>query len=182
MPEPIVVVPYDESWKEEFQRTGSLLRQALGERALRIDHIGSTSVAGLDAKPIVDIQISVAALEPMAYKPLLEAEGYLHQADNPDRTKRYFRESPGRKRTHLHVREAGSWSEQLSLLFRDYLREQESARVLYAAQKHALARKYKQPQERELYVEGKGPVVWQILQEAHQWSQRTGWRPGGSDA
>jgi GrpB-like predicted nucleotidyltransferase (UPF0157 family) len=67
MTDPIVVVPYDPAWGEEFQSTGKALREALGDVAVRIDHIGSTSVNGLDAKPIIDIQISVKALELMEH-------------------------------------------------------------------------------------------------------------------
>jgi hypothetical protein len=95
----------------------------LGEVALRIDQIGSTAVPGLGAKPIIDIQVSVADFEPLAaFRRPLEQLGYVYRADNPERTKRYFREPPGRRRIHVHVRQAGSFSEQWALLFRDYLR------------------------------------------------------------
>ena len=63
--ERIVIVPYDSEWPGMFAKQGALLRGALGGTALRIDHIGSTSIPGMDAKPIIDIQISVAALDPM---------------------------------------------------------------------------------------------------------------------
>ncbi|MDO3410532.1 GrpB family protein [Saccharibacillus sp. CPCC 101409] len=182
MKESAIVVPYDESWPEEFRAIGSKLRSALGDEAVRIDHIGSTAVPGLDAKPIIDIQISVRALEPMTYKGGLEAAGYVHRADNPDRTKRYFREGPGLKRTHIHVREAGSWSEQFALLFRDFLKAHNEYRELYVREKYTLVRRYSRPHERELYVEGKDPVIWRIMREASGWSQRTGWKPEAGDA
>src|SRR4051812_21697689 len=109
----VVVVPYDHHWPALFAQLGTTLRNELGETALRIDHIGSTSVPGLDAKPIIDMQISVAAFEPLAaYRLPLERLGYLFRADNPEQTKRYFREAPGQRRTHIHVRRAGSWAEQ----------------------------------------------------------------------
>jgi GrpB-like predicted nucleotidyltransferase (UPF0157 family) len=86
------------------------LRAALGEVALRIDHIGSTAVAGLAAKPVIDVQVSVAAFEPVeAFKDPLERLSYVYRADNPERTKRYFREAPGSRRTHIHVRRAGAF-------------------------------------------------------------------------
>ncbi len=98
MSEPIIVVPYDPKWKEDFVHIGELLRVTLGDIALRIDHIGSTSITGLDAKPIIDIQISVKFLETLEiYKPLLESIGYVHRVKNPDKTKSYFRESGGMK-------------------------------------------------------------------------------------
>ncbi len=181
MKEAVIIVPYDETWPDEFERISGMLREHLGEQALRIDHIGSTAVPGLAAKPVIDIQVSVSRLEPMAYKPGIEQAGYRHRADNEDRTKRYFREQEGRRRTHIHVREAGSWSEQFALLFRDFLRVNEIYRQLYAEEKKALAQRYSQPHERESYVAGKDPIIWQIMQEASRWSQRTGWRAGADE-
>jgi GrpB-like predicted nucleotidyltransferase (UPF0157 family) len=74
----VMIVPYDAEWPILFARLGSALRAALGDVALRIDHIGSTSVPGLDAKPIIDVQISVASFEPLnAYRGPLESLGYV---------------------------------------------------------------------------------------------------------
>jgi GrpB-like predicted nucleotidyltransferase (UPF0157 family) len=70
MADPVIIVPYDVEWSRLFSSLGQALRAALGETALRIDHIGSTAVPGLDAKPIIDVQISVADLEPLdRYRP-----------------------------------------------------------------------------------------------------------------
>lgn len=182
MSEPIIVVPYDEKWKDEFHGIGSLLRQTFGDIALRIDHIGSTSIVGLDAKSIIDIQISVKSFEPMIYKPLMESIGYIHRADNPDKTKRYFREGIGMRRTHIHVRERGSWSEQFALLFRDFLREHEEYCRQYAEEKYILMNRYQSADQRHHYVDGKRPIIWRIMQEASQWSQEVGWTPGKTDA
>lgn len=148
--------------------------------AIRIDHIGSTSIEGLDAKPIIDIQISVQSLEPVElYKNKLEAIGYVYRPNNPDLTKRYFRESPGCKRTHIHVREHGSWAEQFALLFRDYLRASVEDRKRYAEEKIRLMELYRN--ERQLYVENKEPIIWEIMKRASKWSQQTGWKPGKTD-
>lgn len=179
MSDPIIVVPYDKSWKDEFQMIGGQIRQAMGEIAARIDHIGSTSVPGLDAKPVIDIQISVTSLEPMDYKAGLEELGYIYRADNPDLTKRYFRESGSMRRTHIHVREAGSWPEQFALLFRDYLRAHPDACKRYADLKYQLMEQHQY--ERERYVEEKEPVIWEITRMAHLWSQQSGWKPGETD-
>lgn len=75
MPENISVVPYDAEWPELFRRLGRELRAALQDLANRIDHIGSTSISGTAAKPILDIQISVAYLEPMGSYNLHSAVG-----------------------------------------------------------------------------------------------------------
>jgi GrpB-like predicted nucleotidyltransferase (UPF0157 family) len=128
MSDPITVVAYDPAWPETFRRLGAQLRAALGGLALRIDHIGSTAVPGLAAKPIVDVQVSVERLEPVEpFRSPLEAAGFLYRAANTERTTRYFREPPGQRRTHVHVRRAGSFSEQFALLFRDFLRADPAA-------------------------------------------------------
>jgi GrpB-like predicted nucleotidyltransferase (UPF0157 family) len=91
----VEILEYDPVWPRRFRTQGERLRQALGNVALRIDHIGSTSVPGLAAKPIIDIQVSVGGFEPLhVFRDPLEALGYIFRADNVDRTKRYFRESP----------------------------------------------------------------------------------------
>jgi len=181
MTEEIIVCDYNGEWPRQFQDIGSRLRSSLGEAALRIDHIGSTAVPGLAAKPIVDVQVSVRRLEPIeAYKAALEAAGFVHRADNPDLTKRYFREKPGSPRTHIHVREDGSWSQQCALLFRDYLRAHPDACAEYATAKRKFAAAFRD--DRTAYVEAKEPVVWAILRRASAWSQRVGWTPGESDA
>ncbi len=116
----IEVLPYDPEWPGLFQAIGARLREALGTVASRIDHIGSTAVPGLAAKPVIDIQVSVSALEPSdPFRIPLEALGYLFDMENDDLTKRYFHEAPGNRETHIHVRRAGSWTEQSALLFRD---------------------------------------------------------------
>jgi GrpB-like predicted nucleotidyltransferase (UPF0157 family) len=108
--------------------------------ALRIDHIGSTAIPHLAAKPVIDVQISVAGFEPLdAYRGPLERLEYVFRADNPDRTKRYFREPPGQRRTHIHVRRAGSFGEQVALLFRDFMRVHADVAAEYAALKIKLA-------------------------------------------
>lgn len=140
----VIIVPYDPAWPHRFSHLGRALRAGLGATALRIDHIGSTSIPGLDAKPIIDLQISVASLEPLdIYRPPIECLGYVFRADNPERTKRYFREAPGTRRTHIHVRRAGSWAEQFALLFRDYLRNHAADAHRYAQLKYRLAATYR---------------------------------------
>ncbi len=177
----IRIVDHDPGWSRRFAALGRRLRQALGDVALRIDHIGSTAVPGLAAKPVVDIQISVARLEPLApFRVPLVGLGYVHRADNPERTKRYFREPPGQPRTHLHVRRAGSFSEQFPLLFRDYLRAHPGDATAYAAVKRRLAAEH--PHDGLAYTEAKAGHCWQVIHRADDWAQETGWMPGPSDA
>jgi GrpB-like predicted nucleotidyltransferase (UPF0157 family) len=176
----IVIVPYDPEWPALFREVSSRLRSALGATARRIDHVGSTSVPGLDAKPVIDIQLSVASLLPEApYLAPLESIGFRWHRDNPDRSKRLFREPLGEHRTHLHVRESGSFDEQLNLLLRDYLRTHSGTASEYAWVKWDLAERFRN--DREGYVRAKEPTVWEILRRAHDWAQATAWRPSPTD-
>lgn len=181
--EPIVVVVYDPVWPEEFRQSAAGMRDALGTVALRIDHIGSTAVAGLVAKPVIDIQISVQSFEPeRAFRTPLERLGFRFRSDNLERTKRYFREPPGTRRTHIHVRRHGSWNEQFALLFRDYLRAHPEAATRYGKEKVALAQQFSRPGERQAYVEAKEPIIWATMREADAWAKTNGWQPGPPDA
>ncbi len=105
--DPLVVVSYDPAWPRLFAELGQPLRLSLGDVASRIDHVGSTAVSGLDAKPIIDIQVSVHSLEPIEeFQGAIERCGFVWRPDNHELTKRYFREAPGTRRTHMHVRGA----------------------------------------------------------------------------
>ncbi len=181
MPDPIEIVPYDASWPGWFTEVAATLRDALSEIAVRIDHVGSTAVPGLDAKPVLDIQVSVASLEPSEpFAVPLEQLGYVFGRDNPELTKRYFREPPGTVRTHVHVRKAGSFSQQLPLLFRDYLRADPDTAKQYAELKRSLATTYRD--DRAGYTDAKSDFIWAALRRADDWAQSIGWEAGPSDA
>ena len=176
----MAVVDYDPAWPIRFQEIGRRLRAAVGDMALRIDHIGSTAVPGLAAKPVIDIQISVARLEPLGdYGAAIQELGYSFRPTNPDLTKRFFYSSTEMQRCHIHVRRAGSWSEQFALLFRDYLRSHAQDVRRYAELKRSLATKDRDIEE---YARLKGPFIWEIMIKATDWSQAVGWEPGPRDA
>ncbi len=176
----LTVLEYDPEWSARFAELGGRLRSALGAVALRIDHIGSTAVPGLAAKPIIDVQVSVASLEPVdPYRSALEDCGFVWRTDNPERTKRYFRERPGDRRTHVHVRRAGSFSEQFALLFRDYLCAHSDASAEYEVLKRELAGLL--ATDPHAYTDAKASIAWRIIQQADAWAQRTGWEPRQSD-
>ena len=181
---PIVIVPYDSAWPALFRAVADPIRLALGDVAVRIDHIGSTAVPELAAKPVIDVQVSVREFEPLApFRDPLVALGYVFRGDNPERTKRYFREAPGTRRTHIHVRRAGSWNEQFALLFRDFLRAHPDVAGDYAELKTGLAHEHSlSGLNRHAYVEAKQPFIWATMARADEWAQVTGWEPGASDA
>lgn len=177
----VIVVPYSLEWPQRFRVLGGELRRVLGDVAVRVDHIGSTSIPGLAAKPVIDIQVSVESFEPFdAIRRPLEDIGYIWRSGNPDLTKRYFREKPGTARTHIHVRRQGSWSEQFALLFRDYLRAHPDTASEYAAVKRGLTERYRN--DRPAYVAAKEPFIWSTMQAASEWSQLVGWKPREPDA
>lgn len=177
----IIIEPFSDEWKREFTLKANKIREALGELALRIDHIGSTSVQGLAAKPVVDILISVESFDKFdTIKDKMESIGYHWQEDNPEKTKRFFRESPPEKRTHIHIRINGHISQQFPLLFRDYLREHEDACKEYETLKYDLAQRFYN--QRSAYTEGKSDLIWDIMRRAFLWANETGWIVSNSDA
>ncbi len=181
MPDPIEIVAYRAEWPVLFQELGRSLRGALGNTAIRIDHIGSTAVPGLAAKAILDVQISVPSFEPLeTYCDPLKTVGFVHRPNNPDRTQRCFRERHRNRRTHIHVRRVGSWSEQSALLFRDFLRNHPEEAKGYADVKRELAERFRL--NRLAYTNGKGPFIFEWMQRANQGSQLVGWSPDPSDA
>ena len=142
---PIEVVDYDPAWPAKFENEAARLREGLGDLAVRIDHVGSTSVPGLAAKPIVDIQVSVPDVSDLdSYRAPLEALGYEYAYD-PDFVEYPFFGWPkaAQPRTfNLHVCEAGTEWEQRHLRFRDLLRNDPEACREYAALKRELALKH----------------------------------------
>ena len=181
MPDPIEIAPYRAQWPVLFQELGRSLKGALGNTAIRIDHIGSTAVPGLAAKSILDVQISVPSFEPLkTYCDPLNTVGFRHRPNNLDRTQRYFRECDRDRRKHIHVRRVGSWSEQCALLFRDFLRNHPEEAKGYADVKRELAERFRL--NRLAYTNGKGPFISELMQRANQWSQLVGWSPEPSDA
>ena len=138
----IEVVDYDPEWPRTFEAEAERLRAGLGDVAVRIEHVGSTSVPGLAAKPNVDIQVSVSDVyDRDAYFPLLFALGYEHVPDPEFRDYPFFGwPSAKAPRTfNLHVCQAGTEMEQRHLRFRDHLRSDPVDRDEYAALKRRLA-------------------------------------------
>ncbi|EQD76402.1 protein belonging to Uncharacterized protein family UPF0157, partial [mine drainage metagenome] len=120
---PVRLVEYDPRWPEQFAREAERIRTALGERAIRIEHVGSTSVPGLAAKPIIDILLVVAnsADEP-SYVPDLEAAGYVLRIREPHWHEHRLFKRPDME-LGLHVFSVGSSEIQRMLAFRDRLRD-----------------------------------------------------------
>ena len=194
MADRIEIVPYDDRWPEEFRAIGRALRGALGGLALRIDHIGSTSVPGLAAKDVIDVQVTVRQLDGPTIAGALAPLGYaMHEGIARDHVppgcegdgeeewrKLYCYPPAGQRRTHLHIRQAGRANQRFALLFRDYLRASPEAAEAYRRIKEALARLH--PDDAEAYYDVKDPVCDLIVDAAERWAAATGYAPGPSNA
>jgi GrpB-like predicted nucleotidyltransferase (UPF0157 family) len=179
----VEIVDHRPEWPERFRELASRIRVLLGTRATAIHHIGSTSVPGLAAKDVIDIQVAVEDLHPLP--PIHDAlvqDGWTFMEDNDDRRKWFFHlDAPdGRRLSNLHVRRDGEFSQQAALLLRDHLREVPDARLRYEATKRGLATRDWPTVED--YAIAKGDCVWALLREADVRSFATGWRPGPSEA
>jgi GrpB-like predicted nucleotidyltransferase (UPF0157 family) len=164
------IVEYDPAWPHvaavEIERIGG----AVGEVAVRIDHVGSTAVPGMAAKPIVDLQLSVADIEarPLYVEPL-EGLGYLFAPDPASPDFHFFGLPAARPRTHhLHVCAAGGADERRHLAVRDYLRAHPDEVTAYAELKRSLVARV--PGDRLAYIEGKDDYVTALENRALAWS------------
>jgi GrpB-like predicted nucleotidyltransferase (UPF0157 family) len=162
---PIVLEPSDPVWPERFEREAAMIRKALGEVAVRIDHIGSTAVPGLAAKPVVDIQVSVPSLRPVEpYGGPLERLGYRHHSDDWPEHEFFSREEDGRRAFQIHVCEMGSEWERRHLAFRDHLRANPRDAARYEEVKRKAAARH--PMDINAYLDQKDQVIREIERRA----------------
>jgi putative glutamine amidotransferase len=156
------LAPSDPRWPAMFESEAQRIRGALGHLADRIDHVGSTSVPGLDAKPIVDIQLSLASMIPRdAYVEPLTHLGYRWVVDPWTDDHEYFsRDENGNRAFQIHACRTGSEWERRHLAFRDWLRGHPADAAEYARLKHALAERH--PRDIIAYIEGKSPFIRRI--------------------
>jgi GrpB-like predicted nucleotidyltransferase (UPF0157 family) len=160
----IRVVEYDRGWPLRFSHEAAAIRAALGARALLVEHIGSTSVPGLSAKPIIDVLLVVydSADEP-AWLPALEAAGYVLRVREPDFHEHRMLRTQA-KDVHLHVYSPDSPEIARNLAFRDRLRTDAADRVLYADTKRRLAARTWPTMQH--YAEAKTAVIEAIIARA----------------
>jgi len=170
--EPVEIAPYEENWLELFAAWRESLSHALGATAKRIEHVGSTAVPGLAAKPTVDIEVSVDDLEDESrYVPQIEALGV--QLRNRDFEHRFFRPFSGTPRdVHIHICRVGSEWERRHLLFRDYLRVNAQARDAYTKAKLAAAARWRD--DRIAYTAAKDDQIRNLMAAAEKDASTSG--------
>jgi GrpB-like predicted nucleotidyltransferase (UPF0157 family) len=166
----VKLAPYNSKWPEAFEQEKRVLQKALNGLVLDIQHIGSRSIPGLKAKPIIDISVGIRSMkDSKKLIPLLESIGYECRADFPGgpNIQLFFAKGPGEKRTHyLHLMkfEGRIWNHDL--LFRGYLRENKKRAMEYLELKSKLADKYSQ--DRTTYTANKAKFIKETLRLAKE--------------
>jgi len=168
--EKIFVSPYDPAWPMAFEREAAALAEVLGPWITGgINHVGSTAIPGLPAKPIIDIMVGVADLE--TSRPCLDLVAPLDYCYAPYRTDVmhwFCKPDPARRTHHLHLVPTGSKRYVDVLAFRDYLRAHPDVAAEYADLKRSLAAEH--PTDRNAYTDGKSELVAAITADARRWS------------
>jgi GrpB-like predicted nucleotidyltransferase (UPF0157 family) len=156
------VVDYDTEWPAEFDVLAGRVRAFLAEIALRVEHVGSTSVPGLPAKPVIDLDVVVPStgMMPIAIEKLAVI-GYVHEGDLGIQGREAFRWPSGEQRHHLYLLAEGARELRRHIAFRDSLRGDATLRDRYAALKRSLADRYRN--DIEGYIAGKDEFVESVL-------------------
>lgn len=183
----IVIESFDPGWAAQGSALAAELLDAFGAGATRVEHIGSTSIPGMDAKPVFDLQVSVRDLDSaeQILGPVLDARGYtlsIHRHDHvpagsdspPELWAKRLWTRRGGPDVNLHVRMVGSPNERLALLFRDWFRAHPEAVPAYSRFKRLLAGALA---DLDSYADVKDPVVDLVVVTAERWALDTNWRP-----
>jgi GrpB-like predicted nucleotidyltransferase (UPF0157 family) len=165
----IEISDYDNRWPDLYAKEEKRLRAVLGERVMRLEHTGSTSVPGLPAKPIIDMALEVAdSSDEPGYVPDLERAGYVLRIREPEWFEHRLFKGP-EANINLHVFSAGCEETGRMIAFRDWLRAEEADRELYARVKRELAaRDWKYVQQ---YADAKGEIIGAIMARASKRGQ-----------
>lgn len=170
----VVLCTHDAGWIAQAEQTIAEIKSLLGAAAIEMEHVGSTSVPGLAAKPILDLVIGVRELSDL--DPYVDklAQMHIREAgqDLPDQ--RLFVMGDFEKDTRTHHIHAVRWDSAAwknYIRFRDYLRAFDEKRMVYESEKRRLAALY--PQDRQAYTHGKAELIGKLLEEANRWAERS---------
>ncbi|MGH3343098.1 MAG: GrpB family protein [Carbonactinosporaceae bacterium] len=171
----VAVVPYDVHWPLRFGRIRDDLARALGPVARRVDHIGSTAIPGMAARPAIDVQVSVEDLDAEEdYRPAFESLGWTLRGREPSH--RYFRAPPGQPRdTHIYVCASGTAWEYDHLLLVAYLQTHPERRDAYARLKLELGAR--RADDSAAYCRERAGFIEETIRFGQGWARETGWRP-----
>lgn len=166
MSDPVVIQPYNPDWPAQFEAIAAPIRVALGSLALSVEHIGSTSVTGLAAKPIIDLDVVISSrlVLPQVIEKLAEL-GYTHQGDLGIAGREAFKIKSS-VRHHLYVCSVDTPNLHEHLLFRDYLRTHPAEAAAYGELKMRLAEQY--GEDRDGFTEVKTEFVRGVLERTRE--------------
>ena len=162
----VKLVPYEKNWADEFEKEKRLLREILGDYALDIQHVGSTSIPGIISKPILDIAVAVSDLSVLSKLiPILTDAGYDVKDSIEDKQEILARKGTPENRTHyIHIEAFNGEFWKHHILFRDYMLAHKEAVIEYEKIKREAYNKYKD--ERKKYTEAKHKFIREILEKA----------------
>lgn len=167
-PHPVLVVAYDPRWPALFEQERARLEAGLGALCLAVEHVGSTAVPGLAAKPVIDIALGIPSLdrtEELVEKMVAMGYGYVPQFESAMPTRRYFhRPSYAAHTHHVHAWSLDELRTRPELAFRDYLRAHADTAAEYAALKRHLAERFRE--DREGYTLAKGDFIRAVVERA----------------
>lgn len=162
----VVVVPYDYKWNDEFQKIKLYLEKTLKNNIIAIEHVGSTSIEGLSAKPIIDIDVVIKNYDNFhKVKSSLESLGYHHEGDLGIKDREAFKyiEKYEFMKHHLYVCPVDSEELKRHITFRDYLKTHKEDREEYSSIKLQASKKY--PSDIDSYIEFKSPIITEIYKK-----------------
>ena len=165
----VEVVPHDRQWKQMFEVESQRVIEVLGENVVAIHHIGSTAIANIYAKPIIDLLVAVKDIAKIdRYNAPMESLGYEAMGEFGIRDRRFFRKhnSEGIRTYHIHIFDVGSEQVNRHLAFRDYLIAHPEIAQQYSELKRKLAREF--PHDIEGYMDGKDGFIKEINRKAAQ--------------
>ena len=167
--DPIIVVDYNANWSNQYEQEKQQILLALGDTVTNIQHIGSTAIAGLAAKPVIDMLLGLKQIPPLLTQVShLEAIGYSYHGELEIPGRHYFRK--GMPRTHqIHAVLVNSEFWERHILFRDFLRSHPEAAQRYETLKRKLAQEFEC--DRTSYTNSKTPLIEQLLVEAVLWQK-----------
>ncbi len=164
----VEISPYNEQWTLMFEKEATKLREIFSLQIVAIHHIGSTSVRGLVAKPIIDIMPVVKDITLIdEYNGAMEDVGYEPKGENEISGRRYFEKGGNNRTHHVHIYQYGSLEIERHLAFRDYLLTHPDSIKAYGELKEQLARQF--PYDIESYIAGKERFVSDIERQAVEW-------------
>ncbi|ARI77807.1 GrpB family protein [Halobacillus mangrovi] len=167
----VEVKPYTIEWEFMFEEESKKIKGIFQEELVAIYHIGSTSVKGMKAKPIIDLMPVVKEIHRVNdYNVEMKAIGYHPKGENGIPGRRYFEKDGDDRTHHVHIYEAGNEQIERHLAFRDYLRAHSEERMEYGNLKGELAKRY--PFDINAYIKGKEKLVSKIEEKAIHWNQR----------